>query len=107
MFLGLDNAGKTTILKAMDQEGATNIAPARGFNVKQITRDNVEFFRLNFCNSFKKVSQLTFDQKPQYAVLRGYSISLIAKYKCAFDFAYDWVVERGRRIFGTGCSTEG
>jgi ADP-ribosylation factor-like protein 3 len=41
--LGLDNAGKTTILKALAQETPTNIAPTRGFNVKQIKRGNVEF----------------------------------------------------------------
>jgi ADP-ribosylation factor-like protein 3 len=41
--LGLDNAGKTTILKALSDEAPTNIAPTRGFNVKQIKRGNVEF----------------------------------------------------------------
>jgi ADP-ribosylation factor-like protein 3 len=43
LFLGLDNAGKTTILKALGQENPTNIAPTRGFNVKQIAKGNVEF----------------------------------------------------------------
>jgi ADP-ribosylation factor-like protein 3 len=42
-FLGLDNAGKTTILKALSDENPTNIAPTRGFNVKQIKRGNIEF----------------------------------------------------------------
>jgi ADP-ribosylation factor-like protein 3 len=43
LFLGLDNAGKTSILKAMGQENPTSIAPTRGFNVKQISKENVEF----------------------------------------------------------------
>jgi ADP-ribosylation factor-like protein 3 len=42
-FLGLDNAGKTTILKALSSESPANIAPTRGFNVKQLKRGNVEF----------------------------------------------------------------
>jgi ADP-ribosylation factor-like protein 3 len=41
--LGLDNAGKTTILKAMSRENPSSVAPTRGFNVKQIVKDNVEF----------------------------------------------------------------
>jgi ADP-ribosylation factor-like protein 3 len=41
------NAVKTTILKALGQESPTNIAPTRGFNVKQIIKDNVEF---NICD---------------------------------------------------------
>lgn len=43
LFIGLDNAGKTTILKAMSDESPASVAPTRGFNVKQIVRDNVEF----------------------------------------------------------------
>ena len=42
-FLGLDNAGKTTILRAMSDENPTTVAPTRGFNVKQIVKENVEF----------------------------------------------------------------
>ena len=42
LFLGLDNAGKTTILKAMSCENITTIAPTRGFNVKQLQKNNME-----------------------------------------------------------------
>jgi serine/threonine protein kinase len=61
-----------------------------------------------FLQYIQKVRQLTFDQRPQYAALRGYFISLMVKNNYAFDFAYDWVVERGRRIFDaiTGASDQ-
>lgn len=42
LFLGLDNAGKTTILKAMCNESPTSIAPTRGFNVKQLKTNKLE-----------------------------------------------------------------
>lgn len=42
LFLGLDNAGKTTILKAMCNEAPTSIAPTRGFNVKQLKVNKLE-----------------------------------------------------------------
>ena len=42
LFLGLDNAGKTTILKAMCNEPPTSIAPTRGFNVKQLKVNKLE-----------------------------------------------------------------
>lgn len=43
LFLGLDNAGKTTILKSLLNEDPSSIAPTRGFNVKQIKTGNFEF----------------------------------------------------------------
>jgi len=42
--LGLDNAGKTTILKAMSEEEVNNIMPTQGFNIKALTQDG---FKLN------------------------------------------------------------
>ena len=42
LVLGLDNAGKTTILKAMSEEDVTNIMPTQGFNIKSL----VSFSRL-------------------------------------------------------------
>lgn len=44
LILGLDNAGKTTILKTLSQEDATNLTPTQGFNVKAIVNDS---FKLN------------------------------------------------------------
>lgn len=44
LMLGLDNAGKTSILKKMSDEEITNIMPTQGFNIKSITQQG---FKLN------------------------------------------------------------
>merc|ERR1719356_2015265 len=44
LMLGLDNAGKTTILKKLSEEDITHIMPTQGFNVKSIMQDG---FKLN------------------------------------------------------------
>ena len=44
LVLGLDNAGKTTILKAMSNEDIGSITPTHGFNVKNLTHEG---FKLN------------------------------------------------------------
>jgi len=44
LVLGLDNSGKTTILKAMADESVTEIMPTQGFNIKSLTQDG---FKLN------------------------------------------------------------
>ena len=44
LILGLDNAGKTTILKTLAEEDATTVTPTQGFNIKSVARDGV---RLN------------------------------------------------------------
>ena len=36
VVLGLDNAGKTTILKSLSDESLHNITPTQGFNVKAL-----------------------------------------------------------------------
>ena len=41
LVLGLDNAGKTTILKAMSQEEINNIMPTQGFNIKSLVSTSV------------------------------------------------------------------
>lgn len=40
LVLGLDNAGKTTILKKMSDEDITHIMPTQGFNIKSLVQDN-------------------------------------------------------------------
>ena len=40
LVLGLDNAGKTTILKAMSQEDISTIMPTQGFNIKSLVSNN-------------------------------------------------------------------
>jgi len=44
LVLGLDNAGKTTILKKLSDEAIDTITPTKGFNVKSIT---VKGFKVN------------------------------------------------------------
>eukprot|EP00906_Rhabdomonas_costata_P002855 RCo004438 len=44
LFLGLDNAGKTTCLKKLSDEDITHISPTQGFNIKSM---NHEGFKVN------------------------------------------------------------
>merc|ERR1712087_868160 len=44
LMLGLDNAGKTTILKKLSDEDISHIMPTQGFNIKSIVQDQ---FKLN------------------------------------------------------------
>ena len=43
LVLGLDNAGKTTILKSISGETIKNLPPTKGFNVKIIQKENIKF----------------------------------------------------------------
>ena len=43
LLLGLDNAGKTTILKSLCNEDPTKTSPTRGFNVKTVQADSFKF----------------------------------------------------------------
>lgn len=44
LVLGLDNSGKTTILKKLSDEDVTHIMPTQGFNIKSLMHDG---FKLN------------------------------------------------------------
>lgn len=41
LVLGLDNAGKTTILRVLAEEDITTITPTQGFNIKTLQTDGV------------------------------------------------------------------
>ena len=43
MLLGLDNAGKTTTLKALNGETVKNHAPTKGFGFQKLMYNNTEF----------------------------------------------------------------
>ncbi|EAX94935.1 ADP-ribosylation factor-like protein 3, putative [Trichomonas vaginalis G3] len=43
LLLGLDNAGKTTILRNLCNEDPTSTSPTRGFNVKTIQSEGFKF----------------------------------------------------------------
>ena len=43
LLLGLDNAGKTTILKSLIGETVKNLPPTKGFNFQKINYKNIEF----------------------------------------------------------------
>ena len=40
LVLGLDNSGKTTILKALSEEDISTIMPTQGFNIKSLVSNN-------------------------------------------------------------------
>ena len=42
LVLGLDNAGKTTILKKLSDEDITTITPTQGFNIKSLMHDGLK-----------------------------------------------------------------
>ncbi|KAJ3009142.1 ADP-ribosylation factor protein 3 [Thoreauomyces humboldtii] len=42
LLLGLDNAGKTTVLKSLASEDITEIKPTQGFNIKSMVVDGVK-----------------------------------------------------------------
>uniref|UniRef100_A0A7S1F4A0 ADP-ribosylation factor-like protein 3 n=1 Tax=Noctiluca scintillans TaxID=2966 RepID=A0A7S1F4A0_NOCSC len=42
LMLGLDNAGKTTILKSMSNEDITNVTPTQGFNIKSLVQEDLK-----------------------------------------------------------------
>ena len=44
LVLGLDNAGKTTILKRLSDEEISHVMPTQGFNVKSVVSSG---FKLN------------------------------------------------------------
>jgi len=43
LVLGLDNSGKTTILKALSEEDISTIMPTQGFNIKSLVSNFVGY----------------------------------------------------------------
>eukprot|EP00842_Homolaphlyctis_polyrhiza_P002083 jgi/Hompol1/2876/HPOL_006206-RA len=42
LLLGLDNAGKTSLLKRLAGEDITEIKPTQGFNIKTVQQDGIK-----------------------------------------------------------------
>lgn len=51
-----------------------------------------------FLNYMTRVRNLRFDERPAYTLLRGLFIGLMVKQNYAFDFQYDWVINKTKRI---------
>lgn len=59
LVLGLDNAGKTTILKALSEEDISTIMPTQGFNIKSLVSNSLFLIRMiNLLCRPKMVSNL-------------------------------------------------
>ena len=48
VILGLDNAGKTTILKQLSSEDITQVTPTQGFNIKSVNTSGFKVWILYF-----------------------------------------------------------
>ncbi len=115
LVLGLDNAGKTTILKKMSDEDITHIMPTQGFNIKSLVQDN---FKLKLgpliviCNISLSLSL------PLFSLSLSLSLSLyiyIYTYmcqlgtwvpRCVFAFIYPYVTWLYMRVGAPSCSQE-
>ena len=55
LVLGLDNAGKTTILKALSDENIDTIMPTQGFNIKSLVSQYfiIQISQLSMSNSME------------------------------------------------------
>lgn len=54
LLLGLDNSGKTTLLKQLASEEVTQVTPTAGFNIKSVAADG---FKINFWDIGKMKSK--------------------------------------------------
>ena len=51
-----------------------------------------------FLNYMTRVRNLRFDERPAYTILRGLFINLMVKENYAFDYKYDWVINKTQRL---------
>ena len=53
---------------------------------------------VEFLYYMQRVRDFRFDERPQYPTLRGYFYNLMNKSGYAFDYQYDWVLARSKRL---------
>ena len=94
LVLGLDNAGKTTVLRKLADEEAEEIQPTKGFNVKSVSQDG---FKLNMFDvggqqairphwrNYFGMTQLLVRQKKSES-LSGVCLTRLASPECNMDF---------------------
>ena len=81
LVLGLDNSGKTTILKSMSEEDISTIMPTQGFNIKSLVST---FALLSFLISPARYSKY-FDNRNLATLQLGSPISLIKQWELAMN----------------------
>ena len=54
-ILGLDNAGKTTILKQLSSEDITQVTPTQGFNIKSVNTSGFKVWIAHFWRIFSNI----------------------------------------------------
>lgn len=89
LVLGLDNSGKTTILKKLSDEDITQIMPTQGFNIKSLMHDG---FKLNVWDiggqkSIRPYWRNYYDQTDALVSLTCFF------YFCVHFYLYDFVIK--------------
>lgn len=59
-----------------------------------------------FLQYMQRVRALRFDERPAYTLLRGLFVNVMVKNNMAFDYRYDWVENRSKRLMGILSGTE-
>jgi serine/threonine protein kinase len=99
----LESVGYVLIALALGRLPWDDISPEKPEEIQE-AKMNVQLDVLcaglpnQFFAYMEKVRSLKFDERPIYAVLRGLFVHVMVKQNLAFDYRYDWVVDRERRI---------
>lgn len=71
LVLGLDNAGKTTILKKLSDEDVSHIQPTQGFNIKTLNKDGFSLNMWDIGGAFELATPCPQPPAPHRAALTG------------------------------------
>ena len=75
-------------LKASDKRKKYELIAAKKLNISP--RDLFRHLPDEYLNLYTYVRSLKFDERPDYAYLRGRIRSLLIKYQYEYDYIYDW-----------------